>query len=307
VKLRLLRTFLHAKLLGKSTAKRVFYIGFGLIAFVAFLGFLAAGKREHKRFEVVHFEDSMRIVTVSSGDSIRKSDGIHAGADEMYPDMGYDSDGWSLRGYMSSYEMKGKHIKGGMLALERFEKRKARNARGFVDTISLKALEICKGTSVPPSIVAAQAILETNFGTSRLKHVANNLFGHMYKGNYSSRGIEGYVKAYDKDKNGKLKEYKFRKYASVWWSLKHHVEMLEHNYKAWRIDADIAERERWMAALCKCKTSEMLYTDSKEASYLYAGACTWVAKDGKTSRYVAELRYIIRLYNLDKLDERWQK
>jgi flagellum-specific peptidoglycan hydrolase FlgJ len=230
---------------------------------------------------------------------------LYAGADELYPDMGYDADGWSLRGYMSSNEMKGKHLKSAD-ALQRFEQRKAMVKRDFVDTMSRKALEICKESSLPPSILVAQAILETNFGTSRLKHLANNFFGHMYKGNLDSRGITGKLSAKDRTKEGKLRQYDFRVYASTWWSLKHHVQLLESKYKHRRIDADIPERERWMAALCGCTDSSMSYKDSKQAKYLYAGACAWKASDGKTSRYVAELRYIIRMYNLEKLDELWR-
>ena len=232
------------------------------------------------------------------------TDFIHAGADEKYPDAGYDEHGWSNRGYMSSYEMAGKHCKSHE-ALVRFEQRKAQIKSAFVDSMGRKAIEICKGTDVPPSIVCAQAIIETNFGTSRLKHLANNMFGHMYKQKYTSRGIVGKIKAYDKNVKGKTLEYNFRVYESVWWSMRHHVELLEGNYKPFRVNADIPDRERWMGALCKCKDSQMLAEDSKHASYLYAGACAWVAKDGKTSRYVAELRFIIKLYNLQKLDEIW--
>lgn len=255
--------------------------------------------------------EDLEAMFISKSDSVKEpikvenSDYIHAGADEKYPDKGYDADGWSLRGYMSSYEMSGKHCKTND-ALVRFEQRKNKVRAAFADSIGRKALEICQNTSVPPSIVAAQAILESNYGTSRLKVLANNLFGHMYKGNLASRGINGYLEAFDKDKHGKSRSYRFRNYASVWWSLKHHVDMLEAAYKRHRIDADVAERERWMAALCKCKDTRMLAEHSKNASYLYAGACAWVAKDGKTSRYVNELRFIIRLHNLHKLDEQWQ-
>jgi hypothetical protein len=50
----------------------------------------------------------------------------------------------------------------------------------------------------------------------------------------------------------------------------------------------------------------MLASDSNKLAanggYLYASSCAWTAKDGVTSRYVAELQYIIKKYNLEKLD-----
>jgi hypothetical protein len=231
---------------------------------------------------------------------------IHAGAGEAYPDSGYDEYGWSNRGYMSGDELKGKHLRKIGVSKERFDRKKAEVYANFVDSIKRKSLEICKGSSVPPSIVAAQTIIESAHGTSRLKYVANNFFGHQYKGNVKKKGITGKLLAKDRDKHGELLDYYFRVYESPWWAMKHHVSMLEANYASFRIKADIPERERWMAALCKCKDSRMLASDSDKASYLYAGACAWVAKDKKTSKYVADLRYWIKLYSLDKLDQIWQ-
>lgn len=303
-------------LMKSNKVKSVFVIA-GTIILISFaMLIMAATEAQSTEIDMLPFPHNVllqgdSIVRKGKGKdkpkpSINSTDFLHAGADEKYPHEGYDNNGWSLRGYMSSYEMAGKHCTSHD-ALVRFELHKMRVKRDFVDSMADKVIDICNGTSVPPSIVCAQAIIETNFGTSRLKYLANNMFGHMYKGNINKPGIVGKIKAFDKNVNGNIKEYNFRVYSSVWWSMKHHIELLEGNYKEARVMQDITEREQWMGALCKCKTSEMLARDSKRSSYLYAGACAWEAKDGKTSRYVAELRFIIKLYNLEKLDAKWQK
>jgi hypothetical protein len=242
----------------------------------------------------------------------KKTEYIHAGADEMYPNMGYDENGWSLRGYMSSYELKGKHCTTPE-SIVKFKNEFERRKQVFVDTITERILEVCKGTSVPPSIVIAQAIIESAHGMSRLKIQANNMFGHMYHegsciGPFHENGCKGIddkIKAFDRNVNGKLKSYYFRKYQSVWWCIKYHIWLLENGYKGRRIKAK-TDRESWLAALCGCKDSRMLASDSKKSSYLYAGACAWEANDGKTSSYVENLRFIIKLYNLQKVDEIWR-
>lgn len=228
---------------------------------------------------------------------------VHAAASEEYKE-GYDADGFPYRGYMSAKELSGAHVSSPD-ARVRFQNRLYKLKQDFVDTMSVKALEVCKNTLVPPSILVAQSIIETAHGTSRLKHKANNFFGHTFKSSdVNKRGIIGYIPATDKDKHGKSSMHKFRIYKSAWWSLKHHVWLLENNY-AHRRKGKGPDREQWMAALCGCN-SDMNYVDAKKARYLYAGACAWAAKDGVTCRYVSELRFIIKLYKLDKLDTTWK-
>jgi flagellum-specific peptidoglycan hydrolase FlgJ len=240
----------------------------------------------------------------------KKSKAIYAGADEQYPDEGYDEEYWSLRGYMSAYEMMGKHCPNQEAALI-FYKRKERERKKFIEKISVAAIEACEGTTVPPSIVAAQAILESGYGTSRLSHKAKNLFGHMSHTDKLTEGIVGRIAAQDRSVSGKVQTYYFRVYKSHWWSIRHHVSLLERGYGHRRPRlAGMNERERWMAALCGCSDAGLKYIDAaKQANtkggYLYAGACAWSAKDGRTSRYVAELRWVIESYGLEKLDSKW--
>jgi flagellum-specific peptidoglycan hydrolase FlgJ len=263
---------------------------------------MSAGKKEYtsKRTAVMAAEHKPTVSHV-------KNKFLHAGADEHYPDLGYDADGWSKRGYMSSDEMAGKHLKGDMQKLQRFEQRKAKVKRDFVDSMSRKAVRICRKFDVPPSILVAQAILETNYGTSRLCNVANNYFGHMSRDESTPRGIAGRLKAFDRNVAGKLKSYFFRVYESNWWSMWYHLHLLEDKYAQRKVSAS-SKREQYMAALCGCKDKRMLASDSKaeaerKGGFLYAGACAWTANDGVTSRYVNELRFIIKLHNLEKIDK----
>lgn len=274
--------------------KKLFAIGvFSLILSLSFM-MMSAGKQP-------------TVVKQKNHPTTKKSvPFIHAGAGEHYPDMGYDEDGWSCRGYMSSSEMRGEHLpKKDMQALQRLVKRKAKVRKDFVDSMSKKAVRICRHYSIPPSILVAQAILESNYGTSRLSNTANNLFGHMSGTITPQKGIEGRMKAFDKNVAGKTKSYYFRMYETVWWSMHYHLELIEGKYAHRMIKAD-TKRESYMAALCGCKDSRMLASDAmwqaNNKGFLYAGACAWTANDGVTSRYVSELRFIIKKHNLDKLD-----
>lgn len=231
---------------------------------------------------------------------------LHAGSEEQYPDMGYDEDGWSNRGYMSTHEFHGHHLNGNQEKLARLRIRILKERQKFIDEVSKNAIDLGKKFDIPASIIAAQAILESGYGTSRLANVANNLFGHMGGPTEISRGISGSVKAYDKNLNGKLVSYNFRKYETKWWSMWNHAKLLSENYSP-RLINIANKREAWLAAICGCNDSRMLASDSKnlanKGGFLYAAACAWPASDGSTSRYVAELRLIINSYNLTALDE----
>jgi flagellum-specific peptidoglycan hydrolase FlgJ len=253
-----------------------------------------------------------KALKASNSSGGKKVVAIYAGANETYPDVGYDEDYWSLRGYMSAYEMQGKHCPNNE-ASTRLYKKKLRVQKEFVEMVSKKAIEVCANTKVPPSILVAQAILESGYGTSRLSHLAKNLFGHMSFSNKPQEGISGKIAAQDRNVAGAVQTYYFRVYETVWWSMKHHVKILENGYAHRRPNIKgLKERDRWLAALCGCSNSKMHYKDSyrmavTKGGYLYAGACAWRASDGKTSRYVAELKWVIESYGLDKLDDYWVK
>jgi flagellum-specific peptidoglycan hydrolase FlgJ len=224
----------------------------------------------------------------------------------------YDRDGWPTRGYLSSDEVRGNHLGSKSLKV-RFRKRLTRTYKDFIDTMGKKAVEISvhfsknKGIDIPPSVILAQAISESRYGTSRLAVEGKNYFGVQYRGN--RRGVKGPIPAKDADHNKDIKTYKFANYESTWWSLYHHADLLKRVYAKRLVKVDIPLREQWMAALCGCDDSRMLAADAKAErigkGYYYAAACEYIASDGKTSKYVATLKYLIRLYKLDKLDDEW--
>lgn len=109
----------------------------------------------------------------------------------------------------------------------------------FIDKISPAAVEDWKAYGVPASLTIAQAVLESNWGTSELATRANNLFG--IKGN-GSAGT--YTKVSDEYVNGKKvqKTSDFRKYNSWIESIRDHTQFLLKPRYAKVIGAD------WKAA-----------------------------------------------------------
>ncbi|WP_051925564.1 glucosaminidase domain-containing protein [Brevibacillus borstelensis] len=95
--------------------------------------------------------------------------------------------------------------------------------QAFIDTLAPAAVEDWKAYGVPASLTIAQAILESNWGTSELATRASNLFG--IKGN----GPAGtYTKVSDEYVNGKKiqKASGFRKYNSWIESIRDHTQFL---------------------------------------------------------------------------------
>lgn len=172
----------------------------------------------------------------------------------------------------------------------------------FIKEASDKALNVCKNSKVPPSIIVAQAILESGYGKSTLTKRTNNIFNHMY--HVKGKGITGFTIANDKDKHGRVKQYKFAVYKTVWYSYKSHVELLERKYSS-RLPNHGKPSERWAAALCGC-SSKQLQSESKKAKFVYASSCMWKGRNSK-SHYVEQLLSIIKKYNLNDLDLKWSK
>ena len=80
----------------------------------------------------------------------------------------------------------------------------------YIETYKLLAIDEMNRTGIPASIILAQAIVESNSGTSELAIKANNHFGIKCK-NYW-KGSTYYHKDDDHDRNGRLIESCFRKY-----------------------------------------------------------------------------------------------
>ena len=70
-------------------------------------------------------------------------------------------------------------LNGNQEKLARLRTRISKERQKFIDEVSKNSIDLGKKFDIPASIIAAQAILESGYGTSRLANVANNLFGHM--------------------------------------------------------------------------------------------------------------------------------
>jgi hypothetical protein len=79
-------------------------------------------------------------------------------------------------------------------------------------------------SGIPASIILAQGILESSFGTSDLANRSNNHFGIKWKGDPSVRYVYSFDDDYDK--YGKHIPSKFIKYGTVEESYHHHTDFL---------------------------------------------------------------------------------
>ena len=241
--------------------------------------------------------------------------------DSAYNAKDYDAFGFPKRGYLFSSEARAEHLTN-MMDKQRFLKKYQEMKEKFIDSVAHIVLStgnagygqsLSVQLDIPPSILIAQALVESRYGTSRLSVEGTNFHGMMWRDrkHKDRKGVAGKMLVSDKNIAGKTKQYNFVKYESPWWSAFYHAQTLNNGYRHRLLDADIPLRERWMAALCNCKDSRMLASDAKrnvkKGGYLYAGACAWKARDGKTSKYVATLRYIVRIHSLEKYDQLWEK
>jgi hypothetical protein len=117
-------------------------------------------------------------------------------------------------------------------------------------------------SGIPTSIILAQAIAESQFGTSELAIKANNHFGVKWKPEFDSP----YILVYDddKDRRGKLIPSKFVKYSSAEESFRHHSEVLKKDRYAKLFKYDIMDYRSWAKGLSECGYA----TDSEYAQKL---------------------------------------
>jgi len=137
---------------------------------------------------------------------------------------------------------------------------------------------------VPPSLIVAQAILESNYGKSRLARKANNYYGHKW------RGKGGYILANDDAPNEK-----FTKYASRWASTRAHTELLMGPLYRGRLKG-APTLENWLDALCGNSNSVESKKFVKRGGRVYATSCY-------NSCYSCKVRTLVEGWSLHKLDE----
>lgn len=146
----------------------------------------------------------------------------------------------------------------------------------YVDTYKYLAIDEMERSGIPASIIIAQAIVETNAGTSYLARKSNNHFGIKCK-NYWT-GLTFYAPDDDKDAQGHLIESCFRQYNSVIDSYVDHTNfLLQTAHYQGLFNYDKTEYELWAKGLELCGYA----TDPQ---------------------YAEKLIKTIRLYDLHELD-----
>lgn len=215
---------------------------------------------------------------------------IYAGRNETTEDKTYGPDGQPLhRSWLTRSEWRGEHISD-KATRSRFHRWKANEIDKFVKQISALAAGESKrcGYKIPASLIAAQAILESNFGKSRVCGQANNYFGHKYRGNSNN-----YVVAHDDSPDDK-----FTKFRSRWHSIRAHSEMLlDPNwiYQP-RMVGKKPTLSNWLTALCISQNVKASKRAVRKGGSVYATSCY-------TSCYACKIKSVVRKYGLKKLDK----
>lgn len=228
-----------------------------------------------------------------------KGELVYAGRyDEIPKGSKYDRLGLPTnRKWLTASEWQGKHLKD-PLDKSMFKAWKVIHMTTFLDYIKQAALEESKVTefkAIPASLIAAQAILESGFGVSRLAVDADNLFGHKC---HDCIDTAKFIIAHDDSPDDK-----FRVKNSKWNSIRDHSKLLMSKYfhripDNRKANPDVKD---WLNALCNCGR-ELSVTKAKQAKdkgkYSYATSC-YTGDKG----YARKIIEYIDLYKLDRLDK----
>lgn len=101
--------------------------------------------------------------------------------------------------------------------------------QSFINEIAKSAVRLQKKYQILPSLIIAQACLESGYGRSALATKGNNLFG--IKGTYNGDFVEMKTKEWDKSNGWSTIKAKFRKYPSWEESLEDHTLLFVHGLK----------------------------------------------------------------------------
>lgn len=166
------------------------------------------------------------------------------------------------RQWLTYNEWKGNHCYNKKMR-KAFKKWKRSEIDSFIEFMCIAAVEESEVyCDIPPELIVAQSILESNFGKSRLSVQANNLFGHKYVGSNPNMFL---IAADDSPKD------KFTKYRSFWFSIRNHSKLLMRKYRQ-RIDGE-PNLDNWLYALCGGMTSEQSKAFRAKGNSLYATSC----------------------------------
>jgi flagellum-specific peptidoglycan hydrolase FlgJ len=220
---------------------------------------------------------------------------IYAGRFDKKPKKTkYNKNGLPIgRSWLTRDESKGKHIKS-LIVKKRFKEWKKNYQTQFIKFFGAeckKEYQNEKFKTIPPALVIAQAILESNFALSRLASKGNNnLFGVKYRGQKRKDLIKaGYLLAYDDGPNNK-----FTRFVSQWAALRNQSYLLLKYGK--RIKSKNPNLNDWLNALCGGLTIEESKQHVKNGGTVYATSCF------KGKCYADKLRDIINFYNLERFN-----
>jgi hypothetical protein len=201
-----------------------------------------------------------------------------------YDDIGLPRGG---RSWFTRDEFRGRHLRDSSLAMrKKFKDWREKYQKRFLAYIIDASKEEQKVSGIPYQLVVAQAILESQYGTSKLAVLGCNLFGVKKKG-----GNRPSIMISD-DSPTDL----FNVYRSNWESLRHHSKVLNGKYRA-RLKTKDPSLEEWVNCLCGCESSPCSTENSRtfvdNGGQVYATSCF----NGKES-YSQKLLRIIKSLNL---------
>ena len=200
--------------------------------------------------------------------------------------------------WLTADEWHGRHIKKFLLTkVEKqkvrkcFKAWKAKKMKEFVSMICTAAVEESKVyTKIPAELIAAQAVLESNYGFSKVCKTANNFYGHKYRG---PGDTAMYVIAHDDTPKDR-----FRKFKSKWWSIRAHSKVLTRMYGK-RVNGK-PTLKKWTTALCGGATLAKSKRHVKNGGYTYATAC-YKNSRGENECYGEKVLRVIRTLKLKKI------
>ena len=150
----------------------------------------------------------------------------------------------------------------------------------FIASIVPGAMESYKKYKVYPSVIIAQAILESGWGQSGLTKKANNLFGIKSSSAWKGESVNMRTAEYTKSNSRYYINANFRKYSSLSASIVDHGKFLEEN-----------SRYRNHGVFSAKNASEQAFALQK------AGYAT-------SPTYAIQLIKLIKRYNLDRYDSK---
>ena len=233
---------------------------------------------------------SMSVMSTTVKQS--KNSEVYAGRHDKKPTATkYNLSGLPVgRKWLTSREWKGRHIKDNdVVTRSRFKAWKQIHIEQFVKFFGA---EIQKEVNenfpdLCASVIVAQAIIESNFGLSRLAVEGNALFGHKFRGQ-----TKRYIVAADDSPTDK-----FSVYPSQWFSIRAHSHLMNNKYK--RRISGAYNRDSWLIALCGATTAKQARKVRKSTGRsVYATSCL------TAPCYSQKLKRVIKAYNLTRFDKK---